>query len=124
MLSVGHLCTPPHVPPGVGVSQPVVVTGVRQRQPSVGSLAAGESEGRVGETLHTSGHHDGPVAQTELGRGQADCLEAAGTDLVDCGAGRAVLQASPQGGLAGRGLAQPGLGRSQSDWSGPSGGEV
>ena len=105
LLQVGHLCTPPHVPPAVGVSQPVMVTGVRQRQPSVGSLAAGQSEGRVGEALHAPGHHDCPVAQAELGSGQADCLQPTGADLVDGGAGRAALQSRPQGCLASRGLA-------------------
>ena len=111
MLSVAHLGTLPHVPPGVGVSQAVLVTGVGQGDSTVGSLAASQSEGRVGETLHAPGHHHTAVAQTQLGSGETDCLETTGTDLVNGGAGRPHLQPRTQGCLACRGLAQAGLRR-------------
>ena len=101
-----YLCTLSHVPPRVGVGQPVLVTSVGQAQPSVRGLAARESEGRVGQTLHPSRHHHVPVAQTELSRGEADRLEAAGTDLVDGGAGRAAGQTSAQSRLSCRSLTQ------------------
>ena len=114
------------MPPSVGVSQTVVVAGVGEREPTVGSLAASQGEGRVGETLHPPGHHDTPVTQAELGSGQTHCLQSTGADLgsvvtaaqsgrvlphlVDGGTGRPSLQPRPQGCLASRGLAQPGLG--------------
>ena len=116
MLSVDHLGTLPHVPPSVGVRQTVVVAGVGEGDSTVGSLAARQSEGRVGETLHTSGHHHTAVAQAELCSGEADGLETTGADLVDGGAGRADLQPRPQGCLTCRGLAQPGLRRISVKW--------
>ena len=81
MLSVAHLGTLPHVPPSVGVRQTVLVTGVGEGDSTVGSLAARQSEGRVGETLHPPGHHHSAVTQTQLGSGETDCLETTGADL-------------------------------------------
>ena len=81
MLPVDHLGTLPHVPPSVGVRQTVVVAGVGEGDSTVGSLAARQSEGRVGETLHPPRHHDTPVTQAQLRRGQADGLETTGADL-------------------------------------------
>ena len=81
MLPADHLGTLPHVPPSVGVRQTVVVAGVGEGEPAVGCLAASQSEGGVGETLHPPGHHDSAVTQAELGSGQTDCLETTGADL-------------------------------------------
>ena len=100
------------MPAAVGVSQSVLVTGVGQTQTAVRSLTARESEGRVGETLHPSRHHHAPVSQTELRRGQAHRLEAAGADLVDGGGGRPSVEAGPESCLASWSLAQSGLHKS------------
>ena len=81
MLSVDHLGTLPHVPPSVGVRQTVVVAGVGEGDSTVGSLAASQSEGRVGETLHPPGHHHSAVSQAQLGSGETHCLETTGADL-------------------------------------------
>ena len=60
---------------------------------SIGSLSSLEVVRHIGHALHASGNHDLLLSSHQVLRGQHDGLHAAGTHLVDGGAGGAEGQA-------------------------------